>query len=109
MAGSNTTSSSVLMGNNPTTYDKANPIVIFLIQATIVIIFCRILHFGLARLRQPRVIAEVIGGILLGPTAFGRIPNFTNSIFPSAAMPNFNLIANVRVLMAPSSIVLIIT
>ena len=36
-----------------------------------------------SRIRQPRVIAEVIGGVLLGPTVMGRIPNFTNTIFPS--------------------------
>lgn len=83
------------MGGNPTHYDKSNPIVTFLIQATIVIVFCRMLHFGLSRVRQPRVIAEVIGGILLGPTAFGRIKGFTTTIFPAAAMPNFNLVANV--------------
>jgi Kef-type K+ transport system membrane component KefB len=28
------------------------------------------------------VIAEVVGGILLGPSAFGYIPGFTNTIFP---------------------------
>lgn len=88
--------SSVLNGGNPTHYDSTNPIVVFIIQAVVVIIFCRILHFPLQRLRQPRVIAEVIGGILLGPTAFGRIHGFTNTIFPKASMPSFNLIANVR-------------
>ena len=42
----------------------------------IIIVFCRLLHWPLSRLRQPRVIAEVIGGILLGPSVFGRIPRF---------------------------------
>lgn len=46
-----------------------------------------------------RVIAEVIGGILLGPTALGRIPNFTATIFPAAAMPNFNLVANLGLIL----------
>lgn len=80
-------------------YDKSDPIVIFLIQATIVIVFCRMLHIGLARLRQPRVIAEVIGGILLGPSAFGRIKNFTPTIFPAASLPQFNLVANVGLIL----------
>ena len=60
----------------------------------IIIIFCRLLHYPLSRVRQPRVIAEVIGGILLGPSVMGRIPGFTNSIFPAAAMPNLSLVAN---------------
>ena len=33
-------------------------------------------------LNQPRVIAEVIGGILLGPTVMMRIPGFQESTFP---------------------------
>lgn len=40
------------------------------------------------------MIAEVLGGILLGPSVFGRIPGFTSTIFPAAAMPNLNLVAN---------------
>jgi Kef-type K+ transport system membrane component KefB len=45
-------------------------------------------------MRQPRVIAEVIGGILLGPTVMGRIPGFSDAIFPRASIPNLNLVAN---------------
>lgn len=39
------------------------------------------------------MIAEVIGGILLGPSVFGRIPGFTNAIFPTASIPTLNLVA----------------
>ena len=35
----------------------------------------QLLAIPLARLRQPRVIAEVIGGVILGPTVMGRIPS----------------------------------
>ena len=56
--------------------------------------FCRLLHWPLSRIRQPRVIAEVIGGILLGPSVMGRIPGFSDAIFPVASIPNLNLIAN---------------
>jgi len=40
------------------------------------------------------VIAEVIGGILLGPSVMGHVPGFTAAIFPAASMPNLNLVAN---------------
>lgn len=51
----------------------------------------RVLGFFLGKIRQPRVISEVIGGILLGPTAFGRIPGFTSHIFPPArCVPRFD-------------------
>ncbi|KAJ8488653.1 hypothetical protein ONZ45_g13882 [Pleurotus djamor] len=49
----------------------------------------------LKRIRQPRVIAEVIGGILLGPTVMGRIPHFHDRIFPAASMPLLSLTANI--------------
>ena len=54
----------------------------------------QLLALFLARIRQPRVIAEVIGGVLLGPSVMGHIPNFTNTIFPSASLPALNLTAN---------------
>lgn len=40
------------------------------------------------------MIAEVIGGILLGPSVMGRIPGFTDAIFPAASIPNLTLVAN---------------
>ncbi|KAK0708332.1 Sodium/hydrogen exchanger family-domain-containing protein [Lasiosphaeris hirsuta] len=62
--------------------------------ATIVIIFCQLLHYPLRLLNQPRVIAEVIGGIILGPSVMMRIPGFKNTIFPAESMPVFNNVAN---------------
>ncbi|KAK0267060.1 hypothetical protein LTR35_016638, partial [Friedmanniomyces endolithicus] len=67
--------------------------------AGIILIFCRLLHYPLALLRQPRVIAEVLGGILLGPSVMGRIPGFTNAIFPTPAMPGLSLVANLGLIM----------
>ncbi|OQV10615.1 hypothetical protein CLAIMM_14589 [Cladophialophora immunda] len=84
----------VFEGLNPTHYDPKNPITLFIIQAAIVIILTRIIHVPLAYLRQPRVIAEVITGIILGPSVMGRIPGFTNAIFPTSSMPAFTLAAN---------------
>lgn len=79
---------------NPTHYDTKNPITLFIIQASIVIVMTRLIHWPLTLLRQPRVIAEVITGILLGPSVMGRIPGFTSHIFPPASMPAFSLAAN---------------
>jgi Kef-type K+ transport system membrane component KefB len=53
------------------------------------------LHWPLSKIRQPRVIAEVIAGIILGPSVMGRVPNFTDSIFPPESIPSLNLFANV--------------
>ncbi|KAF9699180.1 hypothetical protein EKO04_003059 [Ascochyta lentis] len=84
----------VLEGVNPVHFDAKNPIILFIVQASIIIIFCRALNWPLAKMRQPRVISEIIGGILLGPSVFGRIPGFSESIFPSQSMTNLNLVAN---------------
>ncbi|CAD0115514.1 unnamed protein product, partial [Aureobasidium uvarum] len=84
----------ILEGENPTHYNPKDPIIIFIIQAGVIILFCRLLHWPLSKIRQPRVIAEVIGGVLLGPSVMGRIPGFTATIFPPAAQPNLALVAN---------------
>jgi Kef-type K+ transport system membrane component KefB len=84
---------------NPTHYDPSNPIVLFIIQASIVIILTRIIHFPLTYIRQPRVIAEVITGIILGPSVMGRIPGFSAAIFPPSSLPVFNLVANLGLIL----------
>ncbi|KAK0843014.1 hypothetical protein LTR03_008948 [Friedmanniomyces endolithicus] len=89
----------ILEGGNPSQYNASNPIILFIIQAGIILIFCRLLHYPLALLRQPRVIAEVLGGILLGPSVMGRIPGFTQAIFPTPAMPGLSLVANLGLIL----------
>ncbi|KAK0617411.1 Sodium/hydrogen exchanger family-domain-containing protein [Immersiella caudata] len=84
----------IIEGANPTHYTPSNPITLFIIQAVIVIVFCQMLHYPLRLLNQPRVIAEVIGGIILGPSVMMRIPNFQSNIFPKESMPVFNNVAN---------------
>ncbi|KAK5662061.1 hypothetical protein OQA88_10175 [Cercophora sp. LCS_1] len=84
----------IIEGSNPTEYTPSNPITLFIIQASIVIILCQLLHYPLRLLNQPRVIAEVIGGIILGPSVMMRIPGFQEAIFPPASMPVFSNVAN---------------
>lgn len=62
----------VIEGANPSAYNPKDPITMFIIQAGLIIVVCHILHWPLKKIRQPRVIAEVIGGILLGPSVMGR-------------------------------------
>ncbi|KAH8550723.1 Sodium/hydrogen exchanger family-domain-containing protein [Umbelopsis sp. PMI_123] len=85
----------VLSGANPSAFNSSDPFVLFVIQATIIIVTCRLLAIPLAKIRQPRVIAEVIGGIILGPSVMGRIPNYMNTIFPTASLPYLNLISTI--------------
>ncbi|KAF7542398.1 hypothetical protein G7Z17_g11610 [Cylindrodendrum hubeiense] len=89
----------IFEGLNPTVYNPADPIVLFIIQATIVISLTRLLYWPLGKIREPRVIAEVITGILLGPSVMGRIPGFTDAIFPKEGMAPFRLAANIGLIL----------
>ncbi|KAI9447948.1 cation/H+ exchanger [Lactarius indigo] len=85
----------IFSGLNPATYNVNDPFVLWVIQTVIIIGFTQILSLLFARIRQPRVIAEVIGGVILGPTVMGRIPNFTNKIFPPASIHVLTLTSTV--------------
>ncbi|GAO13774.1 hypothetical protein UVI_02018700 [Ustilaginoidea virens] len=89
----------VIDGANPSKYDPQHPIILFIIQAGLIITVCHLLHWPLAKIRQPRVIAEVLGGIILGPSVMGRIPGFQDAIFPAASIPNLNNVANLGLIL----------
>lgn len=60
---------------------------LLVVQLVIIICLSRFLHWGFTKLcpwtSQPRVCFEILAGILLGPTAFGQIPRFSENIFPN--------------------------
>lgn len=90
--------SGIIGGRDPLEYDPDTPITLFLFQAVFIIALCQIIHIPLGYMRQPRVIAEVIAGILLGPTALGRIPNFTSTCFPDESVPMLTLVGNIGII-----------
>jgi Kef-type K+ transport system membrane component KefB len=47
---------------------------LLVLPTVLIIAFTQLLSLILGRIRQPRVIAEVIGGVIFGPTVLGRIP-----------------------------------
>ncbi|TBU30002.1 Sodium/hydrogen exchanger family-domain-containing protein [Dichomitus squalens] len=85
----------LLSGQDPTAININDPLRLWIIQVGVIVLTTQLLSLVLRKIRQPRVIAEVIGGILLGPTAFGRIPGFTQHIFPTDSRPFLSLVANI--------------
>ncbi|KAI9209697.1 Sodium/hydrogen exchanger family-domain-containing protein [Polychytrium aggregatum] len=71
-----------------------DPVGLFLIQALIIIAFSRALAAPLAYLKLPKVLAEIIVGIILGPSALSSIPAFANNVFPAASLPPLQLAAD---------------
>ncbi|KZS91521.1 hypothetical protein SISNIDRAFT_456745 [Sistotremastrum niveocremeum HHB9708] len=85
----------LLSGKDPTVFNPKDPLRLWIIQVGIIVGMAQLLSLLLKKLRQPKVIAEVIGGIILGPTAMGRIPGFTQHIFPAISIPYLSLVANI--------------
>jgi len=68
----------------------------FLLAAAVVIIVAYLFGLLAVKLRQPRVMGEVIAGIVLGPSVFGAISsNLQASLFASDILPAFGIAANV--------------
>ncbi|KAH6773550.1 hypothetical protein C2S51_011954 [Perilla frutescens var. frutescens] len=64
--------------------DPLTPLIsLFLIQLTFSMGVIHLLVFALKPFNQPPFVAEVLGGILLGPTVFGRITAYRKLIFPN--------------------------
>lgn len=69
------------------------------IRKVIIVAMTQFLSLFLSRIRQPRVIAEVIGGVILGPSVMGKIPNFQQKIFPKDSIPLLTVTSTVGLIL----------
>ncbi|KAK8484666.1 hypothetical protein V6N11_038132 [Hibiscus sabdariffa] len=88
------TSSGLFQGDSP--LDYALPLAI--LQICLVVALTRGLAVLLRLLRQPRVVAEIIGGILLGPSVLGRSKSYLEAIFPPKSHTVLDTLANIGLL-----------
>ena len=59
----------------------------FFLQIGLILLFCRLVGIVAARLGQPQVVAEMIAGVLLGPSLFGLFwPEAFKSLFPADSL-----------------------
>jgi Kef-type K+ transport system membrane component KefB len=72
----------------------SDPLALFLIQLMFILIITRILHVVFKPLKQPVVIWEIVGGIILGPSVLGHIPGWVEKFFTPASLALMGVFAN---------------
>lgn len=82
--------SHIINDSNPLT----NNLGLFLVQIMVIFVVNRFMGYISRYYHQPQAMAEVIGGIILGPTVLSRIPAFKDAIFPDDSLPRLQLFAN---------------
>ncbi|KAI6691859.1 hypothetical protein NL676_019569 [Syzygium grande] len=88
------TTNGIWQGDNPLDYSLP----LFILQLTLVVVVTRIMVYILKPFHQPRVISEIVGGILLGPSVLGRSKVFADTIFPLRSVMVLETMANVGLL-----------
>ncbi len=67
---------------------------LFLLQLAVILAASRLVGAVLRRIHQPRVIGEIIAGILLGPSFLGWIaPSLSADLFPKESLPYLSLVS----------------
>jgi len=66
------------------------------VQVAVILAVCRALGWAFARLRQPLVVAEMVGGFLLGPSLLGWIaPGLHARLFPTASLHTLYVLSQI--------------
>ncbi|KQJ92501.1 cation/H(+) antiporter 15 [Brachypodium distachyon] len=79
---SKVTMGGIWTGDNP--LDFSLPLLLF--QILLITTVTRAAVLLLSPLRLPRYISEILGGFLLGPSVLGRLPHFTDVVFPARSI-----------------------
>ena len=70
------------------------------LQIVVIVTVARLTGAAVERLGQPRVVGEILGGLLLGPSLLGRIaPDISAALFPAASLGFINALAQFGLLL----------
>ncbi|MFS8020915.1 putative cation/H+ exchanger, sodium/solute symporter superfamily [Helianthus anomalus] len=67
-----------IYGNTP----DESTFALVLLELSLVLVITHTIHHLLKPFKQPRVISEILGGIIIGPSCLCRVPNFAAWMFP---------------------------
>jgi Kef-type K+ transport system membrane component KefB len=67
-------------------------------DVALVLVVSALLGAAARRCGQPRVVGQILAGILLGPSLLGRLPgHLTGRLFPAAALPYLTVLSQVAI------------
>jgi len=76
------------------------PLPLFIVQAVLIIGLSRAIGLGARRMRQPMVIAEIVAGIMLGPSLLGWVsPDVAAAIFPKESLGLLNMLSQIGLIL----------
>jgi Kef-type K+ transport system membrane component KefB len=71
-----------------------------LLAVAVILLVARGLGWAVQRIGQPRVVGEMIAGIVLGPSLFGRLfPGAFGYVFPSSTLPGITVLSQLGLLL----------
>ncbi|XP_073009488.1 cation/H(+) antiporter 15-like [Typha latifolia] len=82
-------SNGIFQGNNP----LQSSLTLLSVQVVLVVVVTRTLHFVFKPLKQPRVVTDIVSGIILGPSVLCRYPAFKETFFPDRGKPALDTVA----------------
>lgn len=71
-----------------------SPFALFLVQVVVILAMAKLIGWLTSPFKQPAVVAEMLAGIVLGPTVLGRAPGFSETLFPAASIKTLGVISS---------------
>ncbi|KAG8078294.1 hypothetical protein GUJ93_ZPchr0007g3219 [Zizania palustris] len=88
------TANGIWQGVNPLEFSLP----LFILQVAVIVVTTRFLVLLLKPFRQPRVIAEILAGVVLGPSLMGQMGFWSTMVFPQRSLLTLETVAHLGLL-----------